>query len=393
MRILVIAPTPFFADRGGHVRIIEELKAVKALGHKPVVFTYHLGNDVPGFEIRRTFRIPWYTKQEAGPSYHKLYLDILLFWKVLWALWREDWDIIHAHLHEGAFIAGMARSFRFKRIPLLFDYQGSLVKEMQDHRYLTSAIAKWFFGRIERMANSFADLIITSSTNAAQLLWRDFGESQSHVQPLIDAVDTSQFHPRVDSAVIRHKLKLPKDRKIIAYLGVLSEYQGVGMMLEAFHIVAQKFPKVHFLIMGYPNVEQYQRLARKLGILAHCTFTGRVDYKLAPQYIKCGDIAVSFKASETEANGKIYNYMALGLPSVVSDTAVNREILGDLGIYCAQKPDAIAEQILALLHDPERCHELGKKSADKIVREHSWQARGKQLEGIYEELVRETDKK
>src|SRR3989344_8633007 len=112
MRILVIAPTPFFSDRGGHVRILEELKAVKALGHKSVVFTYHLGNDVPGFEVRRTLRIPWYTKREAGTSYHKLYLDILLFWKVLIALWREDWDLIHAHLHEGAFIAGIARMLR-----------------------------------------------------------------------------------------------------------------------------------------------------------------------------------------------------------------------------------------------------------------------------------------
>ena len=179
---------------------------------------------------------------------------------------------------------------------------------------------------------------------------------------------------------------MPKDKKIIVYLGVLSEYQGVGLMLEAFEIVARRYSKVHFLIMGYPNVEQYQRLAEKLGIRDFCTFTGRVDYALAPQYVKCGDIAVSFKASETEANGKIYNYMALGLPCVVSDTAVNREILDELGIYCPQNAAAMAEQLIILLHEPEHARALGKKCAEKIRKEHSWQARGKQLEEIYREL-------
>ena len=144
--------------------------------------------------------------------------------------------------------------------------------------------------------------------------------------------------------------------------------------------------------MGYPNVEQYHRLAKKLGIAEHCTFTGRVDYKLAPQYLSCGDIAVSFKASETEANGKIYNYLALGIPSVVSDTAVNREILGSLGVYTAQNPDAIATGILSLLHDPERCKELARKCVEKVAREHSWEARGKQLDRIYRELMRKETK-
>ena len=42
----MIAPTPYFSDRGCHVRIYEEAKALKARSHEVVIVTYHLGRDV-----------------------------------------------------------------------------------------------------------------------------------------------------------------------------------------------------------------------------------------------------------------------------------------------------------------------------------------------------------
>ena len=60
-------------------------------------------------------------------------------------------------------------------------------------------------------------------------------------------------------------------------------------------------------------------------------FTGKVDYAHAPLMLSAADIAVTPKLSPTEANGKIFNYMACGLPVVAFDTPVNREVLGDTG--------------------------------------------------------------
>ena len=34
MRILVVAPTPFFSNRGTHIRILEEALALEKLGHE-----------------------------------------------------------------------------------------------------------------------------------------------------------------------------------------------------------------------------------------------------------------------------------------------------------------------------------------------------------------------
>ena len=88
LRILMIAPTPFFAHRGGHVRIYEEARALQAMGHQVEICTYHLGDDRAGLPTHRTPRIPWYTKLTAGPSWHKLYIDVLLLLKT-WSVARR----------------------------------------------------------------------------------------------------------------------------------------------------------------------------------------------------------------------------------------------------------------------------------------------------------------
>ena len=85
--------------------------------------------------------------------------------------------------------------------------------------------------------------------------------------------------------------------------------------------------------MGYPGQDRYREAARQMGILDNVTFTGALPYEMAPTYLALGDVAVSPKMSATEGNGKLLNYMAVGLPTVTFDTPVSRELLGDLGLY------------------------------------------------------------
>src|SRR5260221_9461449 len=79
-RVLAIAPTPFFVDRGGHVQIYEQARALQTLGNTLELCTYHIGRDMPGIVTHRIPRVPWYKKTDAGPSYQKLYLMFMLFW-------------------------------------------------------------------------------------------------------------------------------------------------------------------------------------------------------------------------------------------------------------------------------------------------------------------------
>ena len=387
----MLAPTPFFADRGCHVRILEEARAVLPLGVELRLVTYHIGRDVPGFPIDRIASVPWYGKLEAGPSWHKPYLDLMLLVKALRVARSFKPHLIHAHIHEGAFIGAWLK--KLIRVPLLFDCQGSLTAEITDHGFVRpGSLLQKLFALLERWINLSSDFIVTSAGPTVELLVRD-GVPRERVRSLMDGVDTGKFAPLPKDQVraLRVRLGLPVDRPVVSYLGLLNSYQGVDLLLEAAAQLKAQGARLHFLIMGFPE-GGYREKAQELGISDTVTFTGRIPYDQASEYLGAGDLAVSPKISLTEANGKLFNYIACGLPVVVFDTPVNREILGDAALY-AKYGDAadLASAIGRLAGDRELREELGNRGRERAVSEHSWQARGRELVGIYREILSATE--
>ncbi|GFE62737.1 glycoside hydrolase [Geobacter sp. AOG2] len=381
----MVAPTPYFADRGCHVRIYEEARALRSLGHDVRIVTYHIGRDLPGIPVTRIPRIPWYNRLEAGPSWHKLYLDLLLLAKAASLSLSFRPQIIHAHLHEGAGIGWLLKLAT--RAPLVFDYQGSLSGECIDHGFFKadSRVAR-IFRRVERFINDRADRIVTSSGAGYSDLRDAWGVPPERMVPVMDGVDTDRFCPR-DRNEARTRLGIDPHVPVVAYLGLMNAYQGTDLLLDAIGLLKARGVHARFLIMGFPH-ERYRAEAEARGIGDLITFTGKVDYSDAPLFLSAADLAVSPKLSLTEANGKLFNYMACALPVVVFDTPVNREILGATGSY-ARLGDAadFAERIAALLADREGLQGQGERVRARAVGEHSWQARGTLLTQVYRAVV------
>jgi glycosyltransferase involved in cell wall biosynthesis len=385
MRILVIAPTPFFADRGCHVRILGEAKALQRLGHLLKVCTYHLGRDIGGLETARTVTIPWYRKLSAGPSIHKFYIDLLLLWKVLQSCWRFKPDVLHAHLHEGIVIGKMASALC--RIPMVADLQGSLTEELLDHRSIPKwgwliRLVRWVEGTINRMPQH----VIISSMQTARIVRERFGLEDARMTAIGDGVDLDLFFPRSPDEKSRASLGIGREDRVVVFIGVLTPYQGIDLLMEAVPRVLSRMPHAKFLVIGYPE-QEYRQKAEEAGIGKAMIFTGMVPYAEAARLLSVGHIAVSPKMSATEANQKLFVYMAMGFPVVVFDNPVNREILGDLGVYAANGDvAAFADAVVALLADERRARELGRRGSEKAARDHSWQAVGDRLADLYRQV-------
>lgn len=390
LRVLKVAPTSFFSDYGCHVRVYEETTALLEAGHQVTICTYHTGNDVPGLDIRRALNMPWHKSVRVGSSRRKIYYDVLLFAKTLQTAAQIRPNIVHAHLHEGALIGHWIS--KLFRVPLIFDFQGSLTREMLDHDFLSRESI--FFGplhRLEKWTNGLPGLILTSSHNAADILCSDFGCAPGSIFALSDCVNTTRFRPIWESENagerlrLREQLGIPPDRRVVVYLGLMAEYQGIGKLLGAAAILKEAKVPVHFLIMGFPGEERYRAQAHNMGLSECTTFTGRIPYGDAPNYLLLGDVAVSPKISETEGNGKLLNYMAVGLPTVAFDTPVAREILGDLGVY-AHLGDcrALAEALLSLLSDPQLAADRGRRLRVRAVEQFSWSRAGQRLLHAYD---------
>ena len=388
----MVAPTSFFADYGCHVRILEEARILRRLGHDVAITTYRNGDEVDGLDIRRTLPIPWRTGYEVGSSRHKLGFDALLGLTTLRAAltWRPD--IVHGHLHEGALIGGVVA--RLIRKPLVFDFQGSLTAEMVDHHFLNPDGR--FYGlahRLERLIDHMPDAIVTSSVRAVPHLLEDFDVPAERIRTLPDCVDATRFRPDVLSekrrASVLRSLGIPAGRRIVVYLGLLARHQGTDRLLRAARLLVDRRSDVHFLIMGFPGTEYYGTMSDSLGLHEHVTFTGRVPYVDAPLHIALGDVAVAPKLSATEGSGKILNYMAAGLPTVAFDQPVNREYMGDDGIYAPPGDDVgFAAAIEGLLDDAGLRAEIGARLRQRAVLGYDWSRAGERLSEIYERLLR-----
>jgi glycosyltransferase involved in cell wall biosynthesis len=390
--VLSIAPTSFFYDYGCHVRILEETLALQKLGHHVTICTYHSGNDVADVELVRTPPIPWRTGAEVGSSRHKIGFDVLLAGSVLARAIRRRPDVIHGHLHEGALIG--AAVGRLMRVPVVFDFQGSLTAEMVDHHFLHPGGPFYsFWRRMESLIDRSPDAIITSSGSAVSLLTNDFACPSGKVHLVPDVAKVDAFRPRWQAgngyeamplATLRMQLGIPLQHKVVVYLGLLAQHQGTDLLLQAAEQVLRHEPETHFLIMGFPNVEGYFRQAKALRLERNISFPGRIAYAQTPLYLALGDVAVSPKISATEGAGKLLNYMAMGLPVVSFDTPVAREYLGDDGVYAPLADvNAFASAISGLLSDDERRMALAQALRRRAEQEYSWQKMGERIVGVY----------
>ena len=388
----MIAPTSFFGHYGGHIRILEEARGLQALGHQVTIVTYYRGEDVPGLTIARTRPLPWHTDYEVGSSRHKLAFDAYLTAKAVQVGWRVRPHIIHGHMHEGAIIGGLVA--RLLRVPLVFDFQGSLTGEMVDHGFIRPQGSGFrFWHGIESVACRLPQAILVSSLRAAPLLEHEFGVPAGPLVPLPECAQLEHFDPgrfsAEDKATARRRLGIPPDRPVVVYLGLLADYQGTPHLIHAAARLKAAGENVHFLIMGFPNEDQYAQLAATLAVGDRVSFTGRVDYaRHAPLYLSLGEIAVSPKLSATEGSGKVLNYMAMRQPVVAFETQVHKEYLGEAGVYVPPGDiDGLAAAIQDLLHRPERRRELGRALQERAAQLYSWPVAAQRIEKVYQQLI------
>ena len=383
--MLVVAPTPFFGDRGCHVRIYEEVRGLTALGIQSHVVTYPTGRDLPDVRIERARALPGVRARPLGPSLARPVLDLGVLLTAHGVIRRVRPDLIHGHLHEGIAIGAALRAWH--RVPLVADLQGSLTAELVYHGSFghdgaMAAVTRY----VERWLVHRPDRIVTSSTHGVVLLTAQ-GVDRARMSVLPDGVDLDAFRPQPPDPALVSQLGLERKR-VVVFLGVLTAYQGVDLLLDVVPVVAQAQPDVHFLILGYPNEERYRQLVRERGLDGVVSVPGRIPYAEAARWLCLGEVAVSLKRSLTEANGKLLNYMACGLPVVASDTPVNRELLGDDGAYTpVDDADATAVRILELLADRNRGRAVGGALRRRAERLFAWPVLTARLADIYRETL------
>ena len=389
MKIIHIAPTPFFANRGCHIRIRNEIDGLLQRGEDIILCTYGLGNDVGDIDIRRIVSIPGYTRTEAGFSPYKFIADFLLFFLVLYTAWQEKPDVLHGHLHEGAFIGWAVKTVLFwRRIPLLMDMQGSLSGELSAYGVFRSfpVILRLFY-YIEKIICSFPQRILCSSQKSVEFLVKECGVKEDKII-LFEDVVPDIFFQECDGTALREQYEIPTDKSIVLYSGSFLAGKGITHLLEAITLILSRNRDLFFLFIGYPKeiVEEY---VRKNSHEEFFLVTGEVPYDELASWLSLGHLAVDPKEEESgEASGKILHYMACGLAVVCFETVNNHRYLDENGFFAKSGSAAdLAAMIERGARESEIARNYGQAGRNKAKNAYSLHSASGNLITYYQNLL------
>lgn len=337
MKILTIAATPFFSDRGCHIRIYNEAKYLKKLGAQVRLCTYHLGRDIAELDIIRIKGPRWYRKISPGFHWGKIWLDFKLLLLCRREIKNFQPDAIHAHLYEGLAIGYLAKKLAFEKIPIVFELQGDIEEEFESYnreKKIAGKIFTWVAKKIVR----WADYVVVSSENVFEKV-SQFMQKRSEISLIRDGVDFDLLEKvsgpnSKEEKGIRELKKWKRDAKMLMYAGGLSDSKGVKVLLEAFFDFVLVSQRWKLALLGYGcDEEKYKQFVKEKNMEDFIALVGRVDYFSLPYYLTCADAVIDPKKESSESSGKLMTYMVFNLPIICFENHFNSARLRDKGFY------------------------------------------------------------
>jgi glycosyltransferase involved in cell wall biosynthesis len=385
-RVLVVAPQPFYEDRGTPIAVRQVLQALGELGRPVDLLTYPIGVDVdiPGLRIFRSGNPFDLRAVTIGFSFRKIVLDWSLTGALAQRLAHTPYSCVHA-VEEAAFPAAVLA--RRRGIPLLYDMQSSLAEQLArlgplglpPARHLLNAAEQWLLRR--------STLVVTSAGLA------------NRVRDMVSTVPVREWHypsaPAHSSPVevreLRERLGLSGRGPVVLYSGTFEAYQGLPDLMEAIPLVRARVPEATFVFVGADRVNGLATHPAAEGLVASgaLRMVERQPREEMAAFLALADVLVSPRAYGGNLPLKVFDYLAAGRPIVATDIPTHRSVLShERAVLVAPNTAAIAGGILDVLEDPARAQRLAAAARLYAQTHFGWSRFVDSVEALYADLER-----
>ena len=382
-RILVVAPQPFYQDRGTPIALRQVLEALSQLGYGVDLLTFPQGEDIalPGLRIFRAGNLVGIRTVPIGFSLRKVALDASLVAALNTRLSRNSYTCVHA-VEEAAFPAVVMA--RRRGIPALYDMQSSLPEQLLKHSVARIPPVPAALGAAERWLLNRADLVVASVGLADRV---------RRVAP-----GTRVWEWRFPSATVgdhsaeaeglRRRLGLSDAAPVVLYSGTFEAYQGLGHLIAAAPRILERVPSAKFVFVGADEAGrvEVETAAAELvrdGIL---TIVDRQPRSVIPGYLALADVLVSPRSFGGNLPLKVFDYLAAGRPIVATDIPTHRELLTDeRAVLVAPTSEGLAAGVVSVLRDVERSTALAEAARQYAVEHLGWGRFCESVAEIYQE--------
>jgi len=299
-----------------------------------------------------------------------------------WIAWRRARrvppDLIYArtsrNILPGLLARGLGARFVYEVNGDAFGEQGWRGGVL---RALTILAADWLNCHL-------AHRVVAITPGLQEMVERRYRVSRERVCLIPSGTDLELVRP-LDPRPCRQTLGLPLEGAVVLFLGVLYHHQGVETLLTAAPKILRQRPDTRVLIVGDgPARRSLEAQAQRLGLTSSVAFVGRVPYERVPLYLGAADCCVApFSARRGETSPlKLFDYLAAGRPVVASAIPAIADLIKTSGAIVAvppEDPGLLAEELVALLHDPRRRQLLGEAGRRYVETHHGWDLLAKEL--------------
>ncbi|MEQ9375818.1 MAG: glycosyltransferase family 4 protein [Imperialibacter sp.] len=349
-----------------------------------------------GIKVKRYAANKWIYKSSAVaydfPFFHKKVKSMI-------ADFISKNDIQALHVHDMVLARAAFRANKVFGLPLTLDLHENRPVIMQFYPHLKKFPGKYLINlsRWEKAQNQLlreADRVVLVTEEARDEAVRSAGIDPGKVVVVPNTIHPDIFlsYPIEEQIVDRFK-----DTFNIVYVGDTGLRRGTMELIEALPIVLETVKNARLILVGKSSEDlQLMQRAEELGISRHVSFEGWQDVSLFPSYISVASVCVSpihrnLHHDTTFAN-KIFQYMAMGKPLVVSDCPPQVRVVQEAQCGLVHEGGSaadLARQIIGISEDPSQAARMGENGKKAVLDKYNWPKTSARLIDYYQSLANE----
>jgi glycosyltransferase involved in cell wall biosynthesis len=246
----------------------------------------------------------------------------------------------------------------------------------------------------EQAALSRCAAVICVVPEAAERLY-DYGLARDKVVIVSNTEDETAFGKDPPDPEI---LRRYDGRWVALYIGTVGRARGLDVVIRAVPQVIQQRQDFLFLIVGAKAgwEERYPKMAEELGVGRYVEALGWQPGSTVSSYIAASEVGLvphrSLEHTNTTVPHKLFQYMLIGKPVVVSDCPPLKRIVQETEsgvVFSAGDPESAAQALLKVALDPAAARRYAENARRAAQGPYSWRQDAGRLVDLYRRLEAE----
>ena len=317
-----------------------------------------------------------------------LFRILLFFMRAMWVLsinhLRKPYRFVHVHSVPD-FLVFTAWLPRITGAKIILDIH-DVLPEFYASKFSASAESLIFKSLVwvERASCAFVHHVIIAND-----LWLQRLQSRSVPASKCTAV----LNYPDPSIFFRRGRTRNDDRFVMLYPGTLSHHQGLDVAIRAFVKIKDIAPQADFHIYGVGRaLPGLKAQVKEAQVEDRVLFFEPMAMWDIARVMENADLAVVPKRKDSFGNEafstKTLEFMALGVPLLISDTAVDLYYFNDRIVTFARSGDEndFAEKMLKLIRDPS-ARQRQVQNADEFIKLNNWDAKKSEYLSLVDSLT------